>query len=243
MTNNDVERLAWERVDGTISAEDDARLDEMLGADEVARRRLASIETMAGRLAGVGSMPPPAALRPRIERALTASSPRWRRRAEPARIWSMRLGYLAAGIMLGLVAARLLIPTVEVSRRDVAGAMVAPQTATTIDVERAGTLAIWSAGDSLIAVELSLSSATNVQVTLDAGPGDLRIVQAGLGGVAMGEASSDGERVRMVARGPGRCSMTLGVDRVDPAITVGVSSDGRTVATQLIRPGEDGGGR
>jgi len=149
---------------------------------------------------------------------------------------------MAAGIMMGLVATRLLIPTVEVNRRDVAGAMAPPQTAITVDLGRTGTLAIWPAGDSLTTVDLTLATATNVEVLLDAGLGDLRIVEAGLGGVGTAVATSDGHGVRLSARGPGRCTVTLDADQDDPAISVQVRSDGQTVATQLVRPGGKGGG-
>jgi hypothetical protein len=243
MTNDDLERLVWDRVDGTISSEDEIRLERLLAADASARTRCGELEQMAGGLASIGSVTPPAELRPRIERALAGTSPRWRRSAAPVRMWRARFAYLAAGILLGLVAARLLLPSAEVDRRLAAGAMTFPDSALTLSLERAGQAAIWRTGGSITVVELEILDGSSFEVVMEADSGNLTLSRAELGNAHAVEAVVEAGRVRIEGSGPGRSRVAVGSEVEEAAISVRVMSDGRLVAERLVRPHELRGGR
>lgn len=240
MTHDDLERLAWESLDGTISAEDKRHLEDLLAGDPDVRSRYQELERMAATLGRLVSVKPPAELRPRIDRALSVASPRWRRRQSPANAWQGRLAYLAAGLVLGLVAARVLLPTAGLDGADVVGAMAATEAAVTVELDDVGQLAVWREGTSRIILELGLSRAMPVELEVGAADGGLTIDRAVLGGA--GEAAAGPAGVRLSVEGPGRSSISLETVGDLPDLAVRVRSDGRLLADRLVSANELGDG-
>ena len=237
--HDDFDRLAWESLDGSISAGDRSRLEQTLARDEAARARFAELERLAALLGRLEPMRPPAELRPRIDRALSAAAPRWRRRRSPADAWKGRLAYLAAGLMIGLVAARVLLPTAQVERTDVVGSMAPVASAVTLDLDEAGRLAMWRDGSSRVVVELGLSAAIPMEVELGVTEGGLTLERAALSG--RGEAIAEGSGIRLLVEGPGRSSLVVASDSDQCAYLIRLTSGQRVLAEKLVDVEELGG--
>lgn len=238
MNDADFERLAWERLDGTISAEDAARLDAMVAGSDSSRRRYTFLERIARELASVAPVAAPAELRPRIDRALAASSPRWRRSSPVLAFWRPRLAYLAAGLLAGMVAARLLMPGPAVDRGQASGAMVAavatPSAGLTLDLAGIGTLALRQ-DDDLLDLELMLSTDRPVEISLEPRHGQLGIATLEAGGASIVTAAADGGDARFRVEGPGHPTVSLRLPAGDPEVSVRVSSEGVTVTERVVR--------
>jgi len=145
--------------------------------------------------------------------------------------------------MLGLVAARLLMPSAEVDRRVAAGAMTFPDAVVTLSLERAGRIAIWRTESSLTMVDLDISDRTSVVVVMEADSGNLTLARAELGSLQSVEAVAEAGRVRIEGTGPGRSRVAVGPEAEAAAISVQVTSEGRLLAERLVLPGELEGGR
>ena len=241
MREADLERLAWERLDGTISAEDEACLDAMLADDGSARRRLEAIHEVVRGLSGVEQASPPAELRPRIDRAVAAASPRWRRPAVTVGLWGPRLAYLAAGLVVGAIAARLLLPAPALDRDMASGAMVAnsarPAGALSLDLGGEGTLALWRSG-GLVIIDLAVKAPHHFDATLKAQRGGMGIERVVLSDGPKAEAVADGGGVRIRTDGPGRSTVAVSLHGEESVIVVRVKSDGVTLAEREVRPDE-----
>ncbi len=246
MTDVDFERLAWERLDGTISAENEARLDAMLAGSDSSRRRYEALHGIARELASVAPVASPAELRPRIDRAVAASSPGWRRSSSVLVFWRPRLAYLAAGLLAGAVAARLLMPGPTVDRGHASGAMVAavatPSAGLTLDLAGIGTLALRRDRD-LLDLELRLSTDRPVEISLEPGHGQLGIAALEAGGASIVTAAADGGGARFRVQGPGHPKVSLRWGGGDTEVSVRVSSEGVTVTERVIRLRELGSDR
>jgi len=238
MNDADFERLAWERLDGTISVEDAARLDAMVAGCDSSRRRYTSLQEIARELASVAPVAPPAELRPRIDRALAASSPRWRRSSPVLAFWRPRLAYLAAGLLAGAVAARLLIPGPTVDRGQASGAMVTavamPSVGLTLDLAGVGTLALHE-GRGLVDLDIRLATDRPFEISLEPRHGQLGIATLEAGGASIVTAAADGGGARLRVEGPGHPTVSLRWAGGDPEISVRVSSEGVTVTERVIR--------
>ena len=247
MMPDNFERLAWERIDGTISAEDDERLAAVMADDPKARQRFAEIEEMSDVLARVGEAEPPVELRPRIDRALAAASPRWRRRAPGFQMWRPRLAYLAAGLLLGAVVGQLLLPAPVVDSDRVSGAIVVadeiPEAAMSIDLDGGvGVLALWW-DDPTLTSDLRLTTDRSFELTLEADETDLEIRR----GTQMGSPSSavwrEAGRVVVRATGPGRQTVAVGFRGSASRVRIRVVGDDGVLADRVISLGDIGGSR
>jgi hypothetical protein len=247
MTNAELERLAWERLDGTISAEDRHRLDAMLVADGSARQRFDAIQEVARGLAGVAQIRPPAELRPRIDRAVaTAAPPRWRGPIATMDLWRPRLVYLAAGLVMGAIATRLLLPAPALDRDLASGAMIASSvgrtSVVTVELGGEGTLALSRTG-ALLNLDLSVREPHQLEVTLQGQGGSLGIERVVLSQGLAAEAVADRGSVRIRATGRGRGAVAVSQRGGDSVISVRVSSNGVLLAEREVRPDELRAGR
>lgn len=244
MNDADFERLAWERLDGTISAEDAARLNAMVAGSESSRRRYTSLQGIARELASVAPVVPPAELRPRIDRTLAASSPRWRRSSPVLAFWRPRLAYLAAGLLAGVVGARLLMPGPTVDRGQASGTMVTtvatPPAGLTLVLAGVGTLALRQ-GRGLLDLDLKLATDRPVEISLEPRHGQLGIATLEAGGASIVTARADGGGARFRVEGPGHPTVSLRWAGGDSEVSVRVSSEGVTVTERVIRLWEQGG--
>jgi hypothetical protein len=240
MTDADFERLAWGRLDGTISADDEARLDAMLVSDGSAKKRFQAIEEVARCLSGIAQASPPAELRPRIDRAVAAASPRWRRPAVTMGPWRTRLAYLAAGLVAGAIAARLLLPAPALDRDLASGAMIAtsvrPAAAMELDLAGKGTLAMWRSG-ALLDLDLAVREPCQLEVTLEAHQGGgFGIERVVLSGGRAAEATVEGGGLLIRAFGPGQSTVLASLRGDESGIVVRVTSDGVVLAEQEVWP-------
>jgi len=245
MMRDDIELLFWERIDGVISADDDERLTALMADDPEARRRFAELEEMSEALTRVGTAKPPVELRPRIDRALAASSPRWRRQAPVNDMWRPRLVYLAAGLLLGVVVAQLLLPAPAVDSDRVSGTMTMtdeiPEAATSIDLDGGlGVLGLWWDDSTLIA-DLRLTASREFELTLEADETDLEIRRGAHTGSLSSAVWQEAGRVVVQAAGPGRQTVAVGLQGSTSRVRIRVVSDGDVLAERVVSRGDIGG--
>jgi hypothetical protein len=238
MREHDLERMAWERLDGSIAAEDESRLEALLATDPAALQRCAEVEQLAANLGAIRPATPPAELRARIDRAIASASPPWRRRRITSGLWPLRLAYMAAGVLLGLVAARLLMPSSLVDQHVVAGAMTTPASAVRLDLGEGGSLSLWRTDTSLTAVDVDLADDAEIAVVVDAVEGMLSIARTGFSGVAEGEAVNEDGRVRIDSAGSGHAKVVVRSEIPSSALVIRVTARGRLVAERVVQPEE-----
>ena len=247
MMPDEFEGLAWEKIDGTISAENDERLVALMADDPKARGRFAEIEEISNALNRVGEAEPPAELRPKIDRALAVASPRWRRRASGLATWRPRLVYLAAGLLLGAVVGQLLLPAPVVDSDRVSGAMLVvdeiPEAAMNIDLDGGvGVLALWW-DDPTLTADLRLATSRSLELTLAADDTDLEIRS----GKQIGNPSSvvwqEAGRVVARAAGPGRQTVAVGFRGAARSIRLRVVGDDGVLVERVVSLDDIGASR
>ena len=138
-----LEKILWERADGTIAPDELAKLEEYLAEHPDSKDIEREIARLAELLAPRDEIAPPAALRERIDRALAAATPpgheariprtagarRWKDR------WPARLLPVAASLVIGVAIGYLTQPGAggPIDGSQAAGAM----RATTVTAESA----------------------------------------------------------------------------------------------------------
>lgn len=114
MRNDELERLLWERLDGTICEAGRARLAVLLDAGPAAREQERQLAALASGLSEIREVEPPDGLGAAVAAAVASrQTPRRRRRlrawlhelVEPR--WRVRLAWTCAGLALGVAAALL----------------------------------------------------------------------------------------------------------------------------------------
>jgi hypothetical protein len=248
MTHDDFDRLAWRSIDGTASTEERRRLEELLAEDEVAQRRHSDFVELATGLSRIEEVEPPAELRARIDRAIATSAPSWRRPTRPSESWRPRLAFLAAGLVIGVVASLLLhwAPQ-ETDWAPMSGAMhrasERPSGALLLDLgDGQDSVAVWREDDRILA-DLRLTDDRQLGVDLGASGGTLRLVGSSHAGSRWQEVSDSGDRITIRARGPGRHRLTVASDHAVKGVVLRVTRDGRTLAERMIGWDELGGSK
>jgi hypothetical protein len=244
MNREELERLAWERIDGVIHPDDRDRLERHLAGDASARDRLAELESLAELLEGVEKEAPPAELRPRIDRAIATAQPRWRRPPAVTVDWRPRVAFLAAGLMLGAIAALLLSPGPGVDGDQVTGTMhvvsVGDGFSEEIDLGAGlGSLALSGEGSELTA-ELRWDSQEGVELELELSDAAVALLGARHESDAASEVEVDGGRVLLRGVGPGRHVLTTALSGRPSTGRVSVRSGGRVVTERNLELGFTG---
>ena len=244
MSHEALERLAWERIDGTITNEDRELLDSILAGDPEARRRFDELCRLADELALADDLGPPSELRPRIHQALQAATPRWRRQATAPGTWKKQMVFISAGLLLGAVAGRLLIPAPTIDRESVAGAMVPllerPADAVLVDLEEGlGSVALWREGTQWTA-ELTLLGDRPVEVVLDAKFVNLDLCSLAQSGALTSEVTEQPGRLVIRAEGSGRTVTIFSSDGTPENLHLTVIGDGRVLVERTVRMTEAG---
>jgi len=248
MMNEDLERLAWKRIDDEISPSDRERLEQLEASDPELRGDIERLRALSDALARFREVTPPPELRTRIDRAVASSSPGWRRPAPVVNVWRPRLAYLAAGLLVGAVVARLLLPVSDrqVDVDQLTGAMrAAPSQATgglqvELDGDR-GTLSQWRDGN-LLMTALDLSMEQPVDLVLEAEEGGLDLLNAVHSGGSVSELLVEVDRLVMHTEGTGRHVVSVMPRREDSAVLVVVISGGDVLASQRVTLHELGRG-
>ncbi len=240
MKRDEYERLAWERIDGEITPDDLARLEAIEAGNPDIRVHLEQLRTLCDELSRAREVSPPAELRPRIDRALGSSSPGWRRTAPVVNLWRPRLAYLAAGLVVGAVVARLLLTVADrpIEPDRVAGTMrvVPTRAAQQLSIgfgEDRGGLVLWRQDEFLI-VDAELTSDLPVEVMVEADRGSLSVRGMASSGDRLSRLVVDGNRIALYADRAGRHRLELASS--DPSMTVRITvvCDGRTVANRTV---------
>lgn len=238
MSLADFDRLAWERIDGTITDEDVEILEQMMAVDPAARRRFDELCRMADELALAGTSDPPPELRPRIDRALQSTAPRWRRRSMVATAPSRRFLYAAAGVVVGAVIGQLLIPASPVDRSRAAGAMVPrveqPAGALEVDLGHGtGSASLWSTGPEWTA-EIALTGERTVELVFEARSGRFDVHSMTLEGSVKSDVTEEPGRLVLDIRGTGRTVATFQLSGRALPFELTVLSDGQVVDRRVI---------
>jgi hypothetical protein len=237
----DLERLAWQLIDDDISPEDRERIEWLQTESAEFRAEVDRIRDLSEALARSEEIAPPPELRPRIDRAVAATSPAWRRPTHVVDMWRPRLVYLAAGLLVGVVIARLLLPVPGhlVDESDVTGAMhppaESPLTAEVISQQGAwGSLSQWRDGDLLIT---AFEPATDqpAAMILDSEDGTLIFESAHHVGGSASELRFEEGRLVVKAADAGRHVIAVAPADGDTTVTVLVVSGGEHLASQHVR--------
>ncbi len=241
MRMDDLERLAWERIDGTISMDDNEVLDGILARDPEARHRFDGLCRLADELALVETVKPPSELRPRIDRALTDSTPKWRRQAVAPRVSRKQILSVAAGLVLGVAVGRLLIPASPIDRQHATGAMTPrqerPADALDLDLGKGlGSVSVWRTGQEWT-TEITLTEEHTVELVFEAETEGLDVRSIALMGSAKGEAIEESGRLVLRTAGSGTSVTTFHLAHGTPLIGLTVLRDGQVVEQQTLETG------
>jgi len=188
MKSERLESLVWDSLDGRISAEEQADLEQHIERHPEARELQREIEKLAEQLNSLGRAAPPENLRPRIAAALqevpapTLETLRGSSSIIPlaSRQRSAAWLPLAASLLVGVAVGYLLQPSagVSVDRSSVVGAMTTTSTEPAsremeIDLgERAGTMAVGRIGGSTT-IRIDLATPTDLEIVLEVTDGFL----------------------------------------------------------------------
>ncbi len=244
--NEDLERLAWQLIDGEISPEDRERIEWLQTESAEFRAEVERIRSLSEALARSKEIAPPPELRPRIDRAVAAATPGWRRPTMVVDMWRPRLVYLAAGLLVGIVVARLLLPVPghQVDVSDVTGAMhtpaEGPPSAGVIGQGGDwGSLSQWRDGN-LLMTALDLSTDQTVALVLEAEDGALDLASALHVGGSASELRFDDGRLVVHAADAGRHVVAVSPADGETAVRVLVISGGEQLANQRVTLSELG---
>jgi hypothetical protein len=213
-----LEKILWERADGTIAPDELVKLEEFLAEHPDSKDLEREIARLAELLAPRDEMAPPAALRVRIDRALAAAKPpvhevriprtvrarRWRDR------WPARLLPVAASLVLGVAVGYLMQPgaTGPIDESQAAGAMRATTAATVgapmiVDLGAdTGRVVANRVGSDLI-IDIDLVRELDLRLELDAADGEIRLTGIVDSAKSPSEVTLENGRLTVRARGPG----------------------------------------
>jgi hypothetical protein len=190
----DLEALIWSRLDGTLTPEEEDRLESWLTGNTEARTLEESVVGLSRQLEQVRDLPPPDELKGRIlravaERRVAASAPSpWLdglRRAL-GREWRVRYAYLAAGLVVGVIGYHLATGLGRPAPADDSafyGAMrpaVSAPAGSPLALELAASRGSLDLGrhDHLLLLDLQLAPGPAVTVTLAGSGFELRSLEA-----------------------------------------------------------------
>lgn len=240
MMDEELERLAWQRIDGEISLADRERLEKLEATDPEVAEDIESLRMISDALSRFHEVSPPSVLRPRIDRAVASSSPGWRRPAPVVTVWRPRLAYLAAGLLVGAVVARLLLPVSDrqIDVDQLTGAMrpVPGQATVGLQVDLAGgvgKLSQWRDG-GLLMTALDLSTEQPMDLVLEAEDGVLDLLNALHSGGSVSELLVQEGRLVVHIEGAGRHVVAVTTGAEDSTLSVVVVSGGDLLASQRV---------
>lgn len=189
MKTERLEQLLWERLDGTISNDDLNELEAVLVEHPEPHELEREIARLAEKLDDLDTIPPPAELRTRIDRALANAkkpkhSPQAAAHPGTSPAWQRRWLPLAASLVIGVAIGYLVHPGAgtQVDGPRAAGAMysataTADAPAFEIDLgSGVGTITTNATG-SEVEIDAILTGGNRVEVALRAADGDLRLLE------------------------------------------------------------------
>ncbi len=245
MKPDELERLLWEQTEGTITADERARLDAYLASDPTAERQRREVKAVAELLSSVGEIAAPPALQVRIETAV-AARPRPRRRFSwsatlsevLAPQWRVRIAWAVVGLVVGMTATALMVADFgHTSREDISrfyGTMASLKEAgePPLSVElpdSLGMLAL-SARDGVLLVELEVARPVAGGVAVEVVGGGLTVVTFETGASAAGRVEAGPGSVVATVAGVGHVTAKIGFPSQAGTLAVRVAMAGKTIA-------------
>jgi anti-sigma factor RsiW len=255
MTPDRLEALLWERVDGTIAADDLAELEAFLAAHPEAQALEHEVARLAGLLDERTRLAPPAELRGRIERALaTAEQPAGEahtvrtfgpRAGMPQRLWWWLP--VAASLVVGVAIGYLLHSGVAgpVDVLDAAGAMQASpvhEASAAFELEAGqGRVVVTRVGVE-VSLDLTLHSEAELELVVEAESGSLAAAALTSGASRPASLTMAGGRAVFTTHGPSMHRVSVTADEAGAALRLQVLVDGVLVEERSIAPSRQGGG-
>ena len=248
MSAEELERLLWERLDGTMSAADHKRLEALLASEPESGLLETNITALAEQLDGVAEAPLPEGLGDDIREALrVAPGPTPERAPTPgfgnlARFLKpqplRRMAYLAAGLLVGVVAFQLITGTVEQDPGTFSGTAGLPELdpgspAVRLALPDSGGVLSLRQRDTTLLIELEISPAL--------GAATLRVEAAGLAVESTGERGGatfelrglDGA-IELEVDSAGTVELGVVVPSASDPIVLTLVSDGMTLVSRQL---------
>lgn len=249
MITDKTEELMWQKIDGTISSQDEDRLEALIEGDAEVREHYEELTKFSEILGAVEEIEPPAALRQRIEGAIdwgrfAARQPLparvSRRRWFPAR-WDFRLAFsAAAGFLIGITSYHLIAYNSNVNgpldNSKLYGTIGRTDNGFAIDLEAVqGTIRFRQQGDLAVS-ELDLTSHRTVEVLLEYGGESVEFGAVGDIDDPLQSISIAGNKIVLNNLGSGRYFAVFRRD--EGPLRVQILSDGVLLFDQDVSPGD-----
>jgi hypothetical protein len=245
MKQDELERLLWEQAEGSIAADERARLDALLAADPGAEQRRHGVMAVAEMLGSVAEVAPPPGLQGRITAAVAA-----RQRSHPRASWSalvtdvlapqwrVRIAWAVVGLVVGMTATALMVADFgHATREDISryyGAMARPGAADGTVTPLPGGLGTISAGlaGGALALDLDVSREVGGGVRIEVAGGDLAVES--FSGTSASRVEVAPEAVAATLEEPGHLSVGIRVPQAAGAITVRIFADGKQILERSL---------
>jgi hypothetical protein len=248
MINETTERLLWEKIDGTISPDDDARLRAILSRDADARECLGDLERLSSVLGTVEEIEPPAALRQRIEAGIDFD--RYTRgRRKTAAAWRSWLGWdirlvaaAAAGLAVGIAGYHLFIsgPASESSLDTTRlTGTIAIDNGTRINAPGvSGTIAFRESDDLAVSViQIASESEKGIDVFLEYRGRAVHFEAAGPQGGTLPDIAISGNTILLKELEDGKYTATFRREVQGSPLRVRIASEGEVLLDETFMPG------
>jgi hypothetical protein len=244
-----LEEVLWEREDGTIAPDEQAKLEQYLAEHPESKDLEREISGLAELLVRNDEIAPPKGLRERIDRALTAATPpghevriprsatarRWKDR------WPARMLPVAASLVLGVAIGYLLQPgaTGPIDESRAAGTMRTTVVATDavpviVDLGAdTGTVVATRTGSGL-AIDIELVRAVDLQLEVEAAEGEILLTGMVDSASSPSEAALENGRLTVRARGPGTQRIEAFVTGEESRVRLQTTVDGMKGADRWI---------
>lgn len=244
------EALMWNKIDGTISGEDEAKLESLLSQDAGAREHFAELVRFSELLGGVEDVEPPTALRQRIEGAIDFDRRAAARResATPRTIFGwlpwgfdLRVATAAAvGIIVGVVGYHLAVvrpdPTRPIDETTAVGTIGQPQEGMTIDLEGIeGRIRFQEDGPFAIS-HIQLTSERQIDLSLEYGGRSIEFRAVGNTDNPLQDISISEHGIEAKSLGATEYIATFARDE-DLPLRVQIVSEGELLFDEVIQPG------
>jgi hypothetical protein len=252
MNDERLEALLWARIDGTIDPEELAELEAHLAEQPEPPEIERQVVAIANGLRKLESEQPPSELRGRIDSALKKLKPPEARTGDSSTIdaapsWRTRWLPLAACLLIGVAIGYLLHPGIggSIEQAEVSGSMLKPTERLApkrmeIVFDNGNVIADRSGAATV--VDMTLTAAVELGVTLAAAEGAVRLVSLNSSTSSGTEIGTEGGRVMLRTRGPGTVALTVGTSRPDDPLLLRVFSGGHLVEERWIGPVESEAG-
>lgn len=244
MITETTEKLMWEKIDGTISPQDNARLDDVMSRDVEARECFGELMRLSELLGTVEELDPPPALRERIEEAIDFDRDvrRDRRMAASWRgwfplHWDLRVAVAAAaGLAIGIVGYHLFVYGGSVDRSRLVGTIAPANHGHEINLSGVSGTIAFREDDKLAVSVLDITSESDIDVLLEYKGPPVHFEAAGRDGRELPDMSVSGNTLMLNKLGHGRYAATFRRDAGSSPLRVVITLQGVVLFDEQIAP-------